>query len=217
MAVLNFLTLLAQQSVQQSPLRYFAEEFQQRGSRIDPDAFMRGLGLLLALLIAGWLLARLLPWRWMPWSANSPLALFWSLCRVHRLSWADRWLLWQIAKRQRLRQPASLFLEPERIEPAATAWLSPLQASRLESLAWRLFRDESEPVQTGQEGHLRAAATAPPRSDSAESRSAAAGHAPTSALETPTWPPVDAALDDLGRADGGTPPGVRPTADQRPL
>lgn len=210
MAISNLLALIAQQPVQENPLRYFAEEFQQRSSRIDPDALMRGLGLLIALLLVVWLLLRLIPWRRMPWAANSPLALFWSLCRAHRLRWTDRWLLWQIAKRQRLRHPASLFLEPERLEPATTGWLSPLQASRLASLGWQLFRLSAEAPQAAQE-RRQASPAVPPQPS--QPHPAVSTQAAAPLRETPRWPTMDAALDELPLPASGSPPFVGPTTE----
>ena len=43
--------------------------------------------------------------------SNSPLGLFLALCRTHRLSWRESWLLWRVAASYQLRDPARLFLE----------------------------------------------------------------------------------------------------------
>lgn len=43
--------------------------------------------------------------------SNSPLGLFVSLCRAHRLSWRESWLLWRMAAAYQLRDPARVFLE----------------------------------------------------------------------------------------------------------
>lgn len=43
--------------------------------------------------------------------SNSPLGLFVSLCRAHRLSWRESWLLWRVAAAHQLPDPARLFLE----------------------------------------------------------------------------------------------------------
>lgn len=40
--------------------------------------------------------------------------LFWGLCRLHRLPLRDRWLLWQAARAQRLRDPALMFVDAAR-------------------------------------------------------------------------------------------------------
>jgi len=48
---------------------------------------------------------------------NGPLRLFLELCQAHKLRWSERWLLWRLARAARLRNPAQLFLEPERFHP----------------------------------------------------------------------------------------------------
>ena len=47
----------------------------------------------------------------------SPSALFLELCRAHRLNWSARRLLWQLARRRQLSNPAQLFVEPQHFEP----------------------------------------------------------------------------------------------------
>jgi len=207
MAVSHLFSLLAQQPAGENPLRYFAEEFQQRGSRIDPDAFMRGLGIAIVVLIVFWLLLRLVPWKRMPWSPQGSLGLFWSLCRAHRLSWADRWLLWQIARRQRLRHPARVFLEPERLEPSATGWLSPIQLARLESLSWNLFGDNSPAGQAAL--HLGAEATGISPSGAPPLAVTAGEQSPTPSVEPPQWPVVDQLPDGFPPSEEHAPPAAK--------
>jgi hypothetical protein len=45
---------------------------------------------------------------------GKPRALFLSLCKAHGLTWRECWLLWRLGRVQRLKDPARLFLEPER-------------------------------------------------------------------------------------------------------
>lgn len=71
---------------------------------------------------------------------NRPLRLFLSLCHAHRLKWPDRWLLWRVARCQRLRDPGRLFLEPERLDPQNVSPTLRLQAARLRLLREQLFR-----------------------------------------------------------------------------
>jgi hypothetical protein len=51
-------------------------------------------------------------------SYNSPSAMFRELCNAHSLDRKTRQLLMRVAHWQGLAQPARLFLEPERFEPA---------------------------------------------------------------------------------------------------
>jgi len=90
-----------------------------RGRRAQFDAG----DLLVGLLVLGAVAAVL----WLLWYLNSrheglrrrngPLRLFHQLCGAHRLRWSERWLLWRLARAGRLRDPARLFLEPQRFDP----------------------------------------------------------------------------------------------------
>lgn len=71
---------------------------------------------------------------------NRPLQLFLTLCQAHRLKWPDRWLLWRVARCQRLRDPGRLFLEPERLDPQNVGPTLRLQGARLRLLREQLFR-----------------------------------------------------------------------------
>ena len=51
-------------------------------------------------------------------SYNNPQAMFGELCKAHNLDRKTAQLLKRVASWQRLEQPARLFLEPERFEPA---------------------------------------------------------------------------------------------------
>ncbi len=71
---------------------------------------------------------------------NQPLRLFLALCKAHKLKWSERWLLWRVARCQRLRDPGRLFLEPERLDPANLSPTLRLQWAQLRLLRERLFR-----------------------------------------------------------------------------
>ena len=74
---------------------------------------------------------------------NNPRALFRALCRAHGLDRASRRLLDQLARQQRLADPARLFLEPERFEPANLGASLKSQQARFTSLRDRLFAEPS--------------------------------------------------------------------------
>ena len=61
-------------------------------------------------------LAKLFPSNEKTQTINSPLRLFWALCRVHRIKLSQRWLLWRIARDYELKDPALLFVEPELLD-----------------------------------------------------------------------------------------------------
>lgn len=76
----------------------------------------------------------------------SPLRLFFGLCRAHRLQWSQAWLLWRVARLHRLRDPARLFLEPERLDATALGRLR-TRRTDLRALRDRLFGEEGGPDQ----------------------------------------------------------------------
>jgi hypothetical protein len=88
---------------------------------VDPTEMALSLAMLLAVPVAIWLVFHLVarhkrrPYR--P-RRPRPRLLFFSLCRAHRLSWWESWWLWQLARAQHVAEPARVFLEPERFQPA---------------------------------------------------------------------------------------------------
>jgi hypothetical protein len=106
---------------------------------VQPGHIVFGVLFVVIAVVTLWLLARLsgsddrrrrCDRRWM---------LFVDLCRAHGLPWSDWWLLYRVARHDRLREPARIFLEPERLEAAT---LSPSLQSRADRLRWlreRLF------------------------------------------------------------------------------
>jgi hypothetical protein len=122
-----------------SRLKGLSSGFRQEGDPVDMRAVLVGLLIAAGFVVALWLLARLVERQSGGRRSNSPLGLFLSLCRAHKLRWPDRWLLWRVARHHRLADPARVFLEPERL---ATAGLGPRlrrYAGRLEGLRARLF------------------------------------------------------------------------------
>lgn len=75
---------------------------------------------------------------------NSPWRLFWELCQAHCLPWRDRWTLWQVSRHQRLADPARVFLEPQRLEPANLSPALRRRSAQVASLRARLFAGVSE-------------------------------------------------------------------------
>ncbi len=73
-----------------------------------------------------------------------PLALFRSLCRAHRLTWGDSWLLYRVAWSQRLADPGCVFLERHRFERETLVPELQVHATRLKALAERLFSENNE-------------------------------------------------------------------------
>ena len=134
--------LLAQRSHMDS----LGNSFRSHGNA--PSDVVLGLLILAALVLGIWALARLLAIRERRRSFDSPRRLFLSLCRAHQLSWRDRWLLWRVAKVQKLKDPARLFLEPERFEAARLGPALTAKTPRLAALREQLFlrKARSEPA-----------------------------------------------------------------------
>lgn len=116
----------------------------RRQTHLGASERMTGLLVLVAILLVFWLAARFMdrPRRSRP--VNRPRRLFLELCRAHRLRWSERWLLWRIARRNRLREPARLFVSPELLKARSGA--PEPEARLLESLAARLFGAIGDPT-----------------------------------------------------------------------
>jgi hypothetical protein len=97
------------------------------------------LGILAACIIT-WLVFR---WRnaGLNGRHNSPRKLWRDLARLHQLSWTDRRLLSQAARKIKLREPARLFLEPELWRQALEAENHGRRLKRLSTLQKRLLKD----------------------------------------------------------------------------
>jgi hypothetical protein len=158
----DFIILLAQRSRMDN----LSDAFRNRPNAPDREQILWGL-LLLAALVAGiWLLSRLLALRERRRTYSSPLRLFLSLCRAHRLRWSERWLLWQWAKAQRLKDPGRLFLEAERFAEPQLGQTLPSKAARLREIRDRLFagppRTKKEAQNTALKRTPKAAAAGTP-------------------------------------------------------
>lgn len=90
---------------------------------------------------------------------NSPKGLFRELARAHGLDRAERHLLLELAARHQLTDPARVFLEPERFDPALLTAHNPTRAAQLDALRTRLFqRDLPTPASPGAARHPSAPA-----------------------------------------------------------
>ncbi len=77
-----------------------------------------------------------------PRGVNSPLRLFWALCRAHELKLAQCWLLWRVARNHQLKDPALLFVEPELLDVDVLGPGFASHAAAMESLHGRLFGNQ---------------------------------------------------------------------------
>jgi hypothetical protein len=117
----------------------FREGFRSRGTTGHDDVYL-GL-LIVAALVAGmWAISRLVGLRRKRRGYNSPWRLFWALCKAHRLSWSDSWLLRRVARNQGLRDPGRLFLEAQLWEEKHLGPRFALEHPRLKALRNQIFR-----------------------------------------------------------------------------
>ncbi len=128
------ITILTAQA--DSRLEIFSDGFRKNRAQFDSGdvtIFVAGLTAAIAIL---WLLAR---WSERHVRTDSSLRLFWKLARAHDIPWADRWLLWRIARAKGVAEPAILFLDPRLTSPQSTYHLAPQSAARLKKLRRTLF------------------------------------------------------------------------------
>ena len=132
--------LLAQRSPMDDLTSYF------RGPRVrlgagDALYLLLGVG---GLILVLWLLSLLMTWQERGYRKPSAGRLFLSLCRAHHLGWTDAWLLWRLARSQRLRHPARVFLEPQRFAGAHLSRPLRRHAGRLDEMRKKLFAAPSD-------------------------------------------------------------------------
>ena len=176
MSELAFHCLLA---ASRSRLENLAREFRQGGKPDDYSDMWTGLVFVGSVGLALWLLSRFMDRR-QKRSVNRPRVLFLGLCRVHRLKWSERWLLWRLAKFHRLRAPGRVFVEPERFDVARLPLSLRARESALLALRDRIFAGlADEDTQVSGDEATAVAAPAP---------LVAAALAPLSQGETPQLP-----------------------------
>lgn len=178
---------------QRSRFDSLSSGFQGRRARIETEDIVAGLLVLGGLIVVCLLMSLVVRLRERR-VYTSRTALFLSLCRAHRLPWRQWWLLWRVARRRRLRDPACLFLEPEHLEPGRLPAAFQARGEELDQLRERLFAEPEEepPPRAGREAgdsHHTRPATAPPPQDRSP------------ALDIPPWPPFSPEELHRPRAD----------------
>ncbi len=140
MSIASFSCLLAQLD----GLDSFVSALRDKKGRGDSSDIFTGLLILVVISVLVWLAARAFDWILRKRRHPSPRRLLWSLSRAHRLRWSQWWLLRQIAKQQKLEDPARLFLEPEWLDPATLGLEFATQRMQIQVLRARLFSDLAE-------------------------------------------------------------------------
>ncbi len=123
----------------QNPVTEWSKQFRNRQAGIEASHVILALVTLAVLILVFWLLAQLVERRERSNTIDSPFWLFHSLCKAHALIWQEGLLLWRVARFQELKDPARLFVEPDRIKPDKVGPILRAHASTLESLGRRLF------------------------------------------------------------------------------
>jgi hypothetical protein len=109
----RFLLLLAERNT----FRDMGGGFRDKRDNFDPTDLLIWLGIVAGVLIVMAVVAHIVARRDKGELFNSPWSLFRALCHAHGLKRFERRLLRQIARYQRLGQPAQVFLEPECYNP----------------------------------------------------------------------------------------------------
>ncbi len=202
---------------QRSPLDSLVREFQQRHSRWESGYVTTGLLVLLGVLLTLWLVSSI----WERFDGRHPIdssrMLLLSLCKAHGLCWSDRWLLWRVARAWRLKEPAQLFLEPERLDPEQLPPALRPRKERLELLRERLFAglggDEMrspEPADPEQKDRKCSSdpreAEQPPAKGAPAAVPTASAEAQQNPFDLPWWPSARTSSDDPPSATISQPP-----------
>ena len=120
-------------------LSHMGSGFRGRRARLETSDVLVGLAIIAGVSAVVWLLWYVNLRQQGGGKRSRPLMLFLELCRAHGLRFSERWLLWRLARAVRLRDPARLFLEPERFDTAGLPAVLRLRAAQLTRLRERLF------------------------------------------------------------------------------
>lgn len=126
---------------QNDMLRNLARGFQGKEAELDVAGLLTSILVIAGFLLTIWLLSRWATQQERSGSYHSSRELFRSLCRAHQLDRMQRRLLRRLARRHQLKQPAALFLQPERFSPAGLGAEFEHQAAALLALRSRLFAE----------------------------------------------------------------------------
>lgn len=186
-----------------------AKRFQGSRSRIDLNVILTGLLILGIAISVFWLLSVIIRLQDRHRTFTSPVALFLSLCKAHRLRWSQRWLLWRVVRAYRLRDPAQVFVRPELLNPAKLGPSLHLRAAELKRLHDTLFaesdEDDEKPRRRSRPSEEDSAATkctaTSPTAASVEAASptAASPGLPPS-LDVAPWPPLSGFEQDAPKS-----------------
>ena len=127
-----------------SRLLKFQDSFKARETTVDSGQIMIGLTALTVVVIALWFVSRAMERRARRGRFDSSIGLFLSLAKAHNLGWYERWLLWRLARCHQLKEPARLFLEPERFDSSNLTDSLLVKHDRLKLIYRRIFAEKTE-------------------------------------------------------------------------
>lgn len=119
--------------------------FKSREATVDARHILLGLAVLTTAVIVFWLVSRAMERRARRGHFDSSMGLFLSLAKAHNLGWSESWLLWQLARHHQLKEPARLFLEPERFDSGNLTDSLLRKQNRLILISRRIFAEGTKP------------------------------------------------------------------------
>ncbi len=171
---------------------HLVQYFQNPTSRGLENHYWLGLLIVVGMVLAVWLAERFLFSRRR--KPNRPWGLFFALCRRHRLTKAERWLLWNLARSRTPEAPARVFLDPELFSPDQLPTVLASKTATLLGLRARLFGDLLET--SSEKGRVSEEQEKAPEPDSGEtplgepSPSLGFPTVQSPSLDLPPWNPM---------------------------
>ncbi len=132
----TYFTLLASSS----RLRAMGSGVRGRSAKVDSGDVVTMIVVLAVVILCVVLLSRFVAHRDRHRSFNSPRALFRALSKAHKIDRQGRRLLGQMVRWYRLKQPAQLFVEPERFELSRLSPELQKEGAAIAALSEHLFR-----------------------------------------------------------------------------
>ena len=172
-----------------------SQRFQGRHSRVDLNDILTGLLILCTAICVFWWLSLVIRFRDRHRTFSSPVALFLSLCKAHRLRWSQGWLLWRVARAHRLRDPAQMFVRPELFSPAKLGPSLRLRTVELMRIGDMLFVEPAEDDEKSDRRCGTSEAESPGVEGTAASPTGTSSSLPP-ALDIAPWPPLSGSEQD---------------------
>ncbi|MEE8450993.1 MAG: hypothetical protein V3R99_03730 [Thermoguttaceae bacterium] len=182
-----------------------SQRFRGQRTRIDLNDIMTGLLILCIAICVFWVLSVVIRLQDRHRTFTSPMAMFLSLCKAHRLRLSQGWLLWRVARAHRLRDPALVFVRPELFNPARLGPSLQLRTAQLKRLGDMLFVETDEDDEKPKKRNRTSEEESPGVERTATSPGATSPGATSSnlppALDVAPWPPLSGFEQDAPGGD----------------